>query len=214
MINKNLIVIFIFLITGAGSCIGTKQHYFNGHITYAYTYETERLNFDSLSRLKPEKGFFRFDQNNYQSRFAGKDTVTYYYSGALNKCLSKLRGSGKMECEDYSMETDSVTSWKLYSTEEKILGLDCDIIEIENSKSSVKYFVSKELRIAPGTYQNHKAYNWGFYASKANGGLILKIEHRFADFIMHGIATEVKNEAADFKALEIDEKKFMEICRK
>ena len=35
--------------------------------------------------------------------------------------------------------------------------------------------VSKEIKISPNTYKDHIAYNWQFYGSEAEGGLILAI---------------------------------------
>ena len=110
------------------------------------------------------------------------------------------------------MFTDSIISWKIYPANETILGQDCDILELQKKNSFVKYQVSKQYRIAPLTYQNHRSYNWDVYGQKANGGLILKSEHRFKQFTMNGIATEVKKYNEKFNALEIDEKKFTELC--
>lgn len=77
--------------------------YFTGIIKYKYTYESNVLNADSLKRIKPNKSLFRYDNNDYQSQFIGKDTLTYFYSGKLNKCLSetnskKIMTAKIMEC--------------------------------------------------------------------------------------------------------------------
>jgi hypothetical protein len=204
-------LILMLLITGA--CNNSKhEEYFSGEVVYSYTYENSILNTDSLAKERPVKGIFRYDGNNYQSQFQGKDTFTYYYSGSLNKALSQAGSSLHYECEDYGIATDSVLSWKLYPAEEKVFGQHCDILELQKKTSFVKYYVSREEKTAPPTYQKHKAYNWDFYGEKANGGLILKMEHRFTIFTMKGIATDLKKQDAKFKALEIDEKKMIEIC--
>jgi len=67
-------------------------------------------------------------------------------------------------------------------------------------------------KVAPATYQKHKAYNWDVYGEKGGGGLILKMEHRFKYFSMKGTVTMIKDEPGDFKALQLDERKFLEIC--
>jgi hypothetical protein len=69
------------------------------------------------------------------------------------------------------------------------------------------------LKIAPATYRHHISYNWDIYGDKANGGLILRSEHHFKYFTMNGIATAIELKAADFKALEIDEKLFSQFCK-
>jgi hypothetical protein len=85
---------------------------------------------------------------------------------------------------------------------------------LQKRTSFVKYYVSREQKVAPATYQNHKAFNWDVYGEKASGGLILKLEHRFKNFTMKGTAIEVKKQDEKFKALETDEKKMIEICNK
>ena len=205
-------ILFFLLLNMAGCNRNKEEKYFVGEVVYSYTYESNILNTDSLAKERPVKGIFRYDLNNYQSRFQGKDTFTYYYSGSLNKCLSQSGSSEKFECEDYGINTDSVISWKIYPADEKVLGQDCDILELQKKTSFVKYYVSREEIVAPATYQIHKAYNWDVYGEKAKGGMILKLEHRFKNFTMKGIATDLKKLNAKFKALEIDEKKMIELC--
>ncbi len=204
-------LILMMLITSACSN-SKKEEYFSGEVVYSYTYESSILNTDSLAKERPAKGIFRYDLNNYQSQFLGKDTFTYYYSGSLNKALSQAGSSQHYACEDYGKATDSVISWKIYPANEQVLGQNCDILELQKKTSFVQYYVSREEKKAPATYQKHKAYNWDIYGEKAKGGLILKMEHRFAVFTMKGIATELKKQDAKFKALEIDEKKMIELC--
>ena len=200
------------LLVHAGCSNKSTEHYFTGSIEYAYTYSSDSLNTDSLTKTRPVKGIFRYDLDNYQSQFLGKDTHTYYYSGNLNKALSFSGNGSDYDCDDYAIATDSVTGWKLYDTDEKILGQNCSVLELQKGNSWVKYFISKEKKIAPATYQKHKAYNWDVYGEKAGGGLILKMEHRFKYFSMKGTATMINDVPGDFKALQLDERKFLEIC--
>ncbi|MBL7723502.1 MAG: hypothetical protein JNK27_05100 [Chitinophagaceae bacterium] len=206
-------ILFIILIVLTGCNSKNEGEYFSGEISYTYSYTSEILNADSISRIRPSKGFFRYDTANYQSSFTGADTFTYYYSGSLNKCLSESGSSKKYECEDYSIITDSVLSVKDYATEEEILGHPCRILELQKKNSWVKYYYATDLRIAPATYKNHKAYNWDIYGMKAEGGLILKMEHRFNKFVMSGVVNGLSIKKDDFGALEIDKSLFSEICK-
>jgi hypothetical protein len=108
--------------------------------------------------------------------------------------------------------TDSVSTYKVYDTDEKVLGYSCKILEMQKGNSWVKNYVSNELKMAPATYQKHKSYNWDFYGEKAGGGLILKSEHRFKNFVMKGVVTNIKTHPGDFNALEMDVKQIGEIC--
>ena len=207
--NRLLFFTMVFII----GCDKPGNKYFTGIIEYAYTYSSDSLNADSLAKTRASKSLFRYDTINYQSRFIGVDTIAYYYSGRSNKCLSETGHLGNYECEDYGAFTDSVISYKLTHTDEKILGYSCKILEIQKKNSWLRYYVSNELKIAPATYRQHISYNWDFYGEKANGGLILRSEHRFKYFTMKGIATAIELKAADFKALEIDEKLFSQFCK-
>jgi len=208
----NRLLLFFAMIFIIG-CNSQGNKYFTGTIEYAYTYSSDSLNADSLAKTRPSKSLLSYDTINYQSRFTGVDTSTYYYSGKFNKCLSGTGHLGKYECEDYGTFTDSVISYKLLDTDEKILGYGCKILEIQKKNSWLRYYVSNELKIAPATYRQHVSYNWDVYGDKANGGLILRSEHRFKYFTMKGIATAIELRAADFKALEIDEKLFSQFCK-
>lgn len=212
--KNGYIYMLIVLLVQAGCRNNGSQDYFTGVVEYAYTYSSDSLNTDSLSKLRPVKGIFRYDQENYQSQFLGKDTLTYYYSGRLNKALSKADNGPGYVCEDYTVVSDSVIGWKLYDTDEKILDQNCLVLELQKKNSWVKYYISKEKKVSPSTYQKHKAYNWDIYGEKARGGLILKMEHRFKYFSMMGTATMIKEEAGDFKALELEEEQIRTICNK
>lgn len=188
------------------------KKYFTGIIEYQYSYESNVLNSDSLKRVKPFKSLFRYDNNDYQSQFIGQDTLTYYYSGKLNTCLSQTNSQQNYECEDYGILTDSIIYFKVYDADEKVIGHPCKIVEFQTNYFWNKYYISADLKIAPDTYQKHLAYNWSFYGDKADGGLILKLEHRFKNYTMKGIVVELKKFEDNFNALEIGENLIEEVC--
>lgn len=212
MTHNRTLILLILAIAGMTGCKNSGNKYFTGMIGYDYSYSSDSMNADSIAKLRPATGIFRYDEINYQSRFFGKDTVSYYYSGTLNKCLSQTGSRPDYACEDYGLVTDSVLNWKLYQTNEKVLGYSCKILEMQKRNSWVKYYISEELKIAPATYKTHRSYNWDVYGEKADGGLILKMEHRFNSFTMKGTAIVIEKGGPGFKALEPDETKFTEFC--
>lgn len=209
--NKSIIFIAIFFV--AACKIDPGPNYFTGTIEYTYTYTSDSLNTDSLAKARPSKSILRYDTLNYQSEFIGTDTNTYYYSAHHNKCLSETNTLKNYECEDYGAFTDSVISYKILDTDEKIMGYTCKILEVQKKNSWLQYYVSNELRIAPATYQKHVSYNWDFYGEKASGRLILRSQHHFKYFTMKAIATAINQSDYNFKALEIDEKLFSQFCK-
>lgn len=209
---KHLYIFLFSVILLNASCI-QKQQYFNGQIEYKYTYEGDSINIDSLTRLKPHKSIFLFDNNNYQSKFIGQDSFTYYYNGTLNKCITETNSNKDYACEDYGIPTDSIISFKTYDTDEKVLGFQCKIIEFQAKRFWNKYFVSTDLIIAPGTYNKHVSYNWKYCNEKTGGGLILKSEHRFKNYTMKGVITAINQHDNNFHAVPFDEKTISAICK-
>lgn len=205
------IIFLTYSLLLLSSC--NESHYFMGTIEYQYTYESSTLNADSLTKYKPFKSEFRYDYLNYQSRFFGVDTITYYYSGKLGKCISQINDEEIFQCEDYRIQTDSIISFKVYETEEKIMGYNCRIIEWQGKYFYNIFYVSTDLKIATGTYKDHLSYNWKFYGEKTGGGLILKSEHRFKNYTMKGIVVNIKGEDDYFKALIVDNKNFEINCK-
>ncbi|MBL7738347.1 MAG: hypothetical protein JNK14_03955 [Chitinophagaceae bacterium] len=208
-----LIPVFLAVIFQYACKEKVSSKFFSGTIEYSYAYSSDSMNIDSLTKTRPAKSIFRYDTSGYQSLFINSDTVTYYYSGKENKCLSRNNSEDKYECEDYSVVTDSVIAYKLYDTEEKVLGYSCRILEVQKKNSWLRYHVSTDLRIAPAVYNKHVSYNWDFYGNKASGGLILRSEHRFRYFTMRGTATAVNRADGNFNALEAAEKLFSAICK-
>ena len=211
MSSKITLLVYLTCFFAVGCKENNNQNYFSGTIEYAYSYGSDSLNIDSLTNARFSKGIFRYDTANYQSHFIGADTATYYYSGKLNKSIYKI-DSAKYECEDYGIANDSVLSFRLYDTDEEILGYRCRILELQKKNSWVKYYVSTGHKIAPATYRKHRSYNWDLYGEKANGGLILKMEHRLKIFTLFGVATLLNQETGNFKALEIDESELEQAC--
>lgn len=207
------IVLILLVVIVFSKCKEADKKIFTGTIEYAYTYTSDSLNADSIAATRQQKAFFRYDANNYQSQFINPDTTTYYYSGNLNKCLEEKNHDQQYACEDYSKENDVVLSFKVYDTNEKILGHRCKVLEVQKKNALLIYYFSTNMKMAPATYSQHRSYNWDFYGDKSEGGIILKSEIRFKDFTKKGIATEIREYDQDFKALEIDEEKFSEVCK-
>ena len=122
----------------------------------------------------------------------------------MGKCISQINSTNKFECEDYSVSTDTILSYKEYETNEKILGQKCKIIEWQGKYFYNIFYVSTDMQISQTTYKNHVSYNLKFYGEKSKVILILKSEHRFKNYTMKGIAVSMKEEKNDFTSLNID----------
>ena len=191
-----------------------KPTYFTGQIEYTYSYESDVLNIDSLSALKPSKSIFRFDLHNYQSQFFGQDTITYYYLEKINRALSKTNNKLDSVCQDYGVETDSLRSLRVYDGTQTILGYTTQIIEFQGKYFWNRYEVSKKHKISPATYSRHESYNWSVYGSQTEGGLILRSTHDFGRYSMIGQVCSIKVGKGLFHALDIPEGQVYQLYHK
>ena len=146
------------------------------------------------------------------SIFIGSDTITYYYKSDINKAVWKNKDKEEFECEDYGIPTDSIITFKIYPTKEKIQGQEVEVLEYQSKYFWTRYYMSKALKISPKTYKDHLAYNMSFYGDKTEGGLILKLEHRFENYSMRGDLLELKRYKPNFIAIEINKNEIINTC--
>lgn len=186
---------------------------FQGELHYKYTYESSSIPLGYLYSVRPNTGIFAYDLKNYQSTFMGADTIRYYYSSEYNKAIFSKNHIFDASCEDYSVNPDSLLFYKVYDSEELILGQRCMVIEFRSASTFNRYHVSKEHFLAPDTYKKHVAYNWAFYGEQADGGIILRVEHHFPQFVMMGEITKMVEYTNGERAWDIKDQVFVNACR-
>ena len=188
-------------------CIDTRprpeqEAWFSGRIVYSYSYSSSELDADSLALERWSSGQMIFHGPDYMSRYVGLDTSTYFYSGPTGRCAAYEPGK-QPYCEDYRAPTDSIASISIKPASELVLGRTCDLVELKGRWSDTRYWVSRELRMDPASYALHHAYNWKAYADASKGGIILKVEHRFSRYTMHGTATLIEPIAPSSEFVEL-----------
>ncbi len=169
----------------------TGSPWFEGDITYQYTYSSSSLNADSLAQLRPHTGIMRFKGADYQSEFLASDTSYSVYVSSINRGYGYTNQQANEYCEDYSELTDSIIHHRVYATDTTILGHSCKVLEFQTTRALNRYYVSTTTPYHPDSYRHHKAYNWSFIGAQAEGGIVLKVEHHFGAYTMIGIATAV-----------------------
>lgn len=205
----SLLTLFIVLFI---SC-GQAPSYFEGKIIYQYSYESETLNADSLAENRTASSEFYYQGARYKNSFIGKTIDRYIFNGDTGFSYHESSQTDTILCEDYRLPTDSVINLQIIPTKEKVLGYATQIIEIVGKFSTTKFWVSTTLKTNPDWYKSHQAYNWHFYLEQADGGIILKVEHIFKHFTMHGIATEVKLMDVPEKIFELQKDKILLDCK-
>ncbi len=209
-------ILFQFLIILNFACNSEKQHpeetFFEGLIEYAYTYQSDALNVDTLKAQRPYKGMMIYKDSMYKSVFvANHKTETYIYNNAEGIAYD-LSAEDSIDCEDYKIQKDSILRYEILETDEKILGHEVKILEFDSKYATQRFYFSTKFKAAPHNYDKHLAYNWKFYKEKAKGGVILKVEHIFKNFTMFGIATNVEVKEIDNHEFEFQKRKLKATC--
>ena len=154
-----------------------------------------------------------FKDSKYKSIFESKNKMEIYIYDNESGIAYDLTDKDSIGCEDYKMNNDSIYSYEIIETDEKVLGHEVKILEFKSKYATNKFFFSKNYKVAPHNYDKHLAYNWKFYMEKADGGVILKVEHVFKKFTMKGVATQFEVQEINPKLFEIDKNKLKMACR-
>jgi hypothetical protein len=212
--------ILLSIINALSNCKTTtkneRQDSFEGIIEYAYTYQSDSINIDSLKTNRPSSGQMVYKDSLYKSvfiGFIGKNTESYIYDNHTGIAFHLSISSDSIDCEDYTAQNDTVFSYQIIETGEKILGEEVNILEFVSKYATQRFYYSLKHKVAPFNYDKHLAYNWNFYKEKTNGGVLLKVEHIFKKFTMIGIATKIEAKEISIKEFRFDLNKLKAACR-
>lgn len=197
---KNLLFIFLTCLVFL-NCKTEEVADFEGFIKYEYTYESDSLNVDTLKKHRPSLSLFYYKDSLYLSSFIGQSTDMYIVNGKTGVAYYLSGENDTIVCEDYTKQTHQIKNYNLLPSEETVLGYDTRILEIEMEDATTRFWVSTDLKVNPQNFKNHIAYNWFFYLQKADGGIILKMEHEYPTFTMKGLATQIQS-------MEVPDSKF------
>ena len=185
---------------------------FEGRIQYAYTYQSDSLDIDTLKAQRPHSGQMIFKDSMYKSVFVSDDkTETYLYDNATGIAF-EWSAKDSIQCEDYKIPTDSVLRFEIIETDEKILGQEVKILEFDSKYATQRFYFSTKYKVAPHNYDKHEAYNWKFYMEKAKGGVPLKVEHIFKNFTMIGMVTRFEEREILKQEFQFQKRKLKPAC--
>jgi hypothetical protein len=197
------IIITILAASSYWGCASPESPYFEGVVSYTYSYQSDALDADSLRTVYPKTSDFYYSGPNYKSVFQAQELEEYIYFGENGKCYTRdTTGSGFL-CEDYSKPTDTVFQLELRESDEVIPGHACQLLAVKAGGFDSEFYFSPEIRLPPESYRLHEAYNWRAIMEKTGGGMILKSVHHFEDFTMTGVATALRKEAMPDTIFEV-----------
>lgn len=203
---------FIFSLIYSCSMPAPKENTFEGEIEYAYSYQSDTLNLDTLKAQRPTSGLMVYRDSMYKSVFIGKNTESYVYDNHTGVAFHLTVNSDSIDCEDYTTAGDTVLNWEVKNTDETILGEPVGILEFSTPNATHRFYYSLQHKTAPYNSDKHAAHNWKFYKEKAGGGVLLKTEHIFKDFTMTGIARRIDVREVAAEEFEIDKSKLVDEC--
>lgn len=214
MISFEINFFFVFIALHLFGCTAPEsQNSFEGIIEYAYSYQGDSVNGDTLDAARATTGKMIYKGSKYKSVFIGKNTESYIYDNDTGLANFISSETDSIDCEDYTVQNDSILFFQIINTDEKILGEKVKILKFSSVYATHRFYFSLKHKVAPSNYDKHEAYNWKFYKEKADGGVLLKVEHIFKKMKMTGIATKLEARPVSAKEFEIDTSKLKAVCR-
>ena len=134
---------------------------------------------------------FYIKGGNYKIDNEGNSMLWRLYINADNKLYYKFFNSDVLVWDDATIDQEKVTGTELRTTNEKILGYDCNEVILHCNTGTWKYYFNTKLFIDSRLFSNCLIDSWYPYLLKANA-VPLKIVNENADFIMESTAVAVK----------------------
>jgi hypothetical protein len=179
---------------------------FEGKITYQNSYKSKLPNvkdeqFNSMMGTKQE---YYIKGGNYKSVTNGTFAQWQLYINQDNKLYSKFSNSETILWNDGGVNTDSVIKIQVNKGVTEILGYKCDELILTCKSGIQKYYFNSKIGVDTKLYVNHKFGNWYDYMKQANA-LPLKMIIDNEQFVLEGVATEIKPMKIDDKEFKLPE---------
>jgi hypothetical protein len=198
------ILIFIELLF----VLNTEAQIFEGKITYINNYQSKLANLKSeqLNAMMGTKQEYFIKGNNYKSVFNGAFTKMQLYKASENKSYTLTGKNDTLYFEDYSINKDEAIKYELKKNQETVIGVLCDVLIIQASKSKTYFYFNSKYNIQPELFKQHNYGNWFYIISKTKA-LPLKTVYETDQFILTSVATEIKEVKLEDSFFEVLDKK-------
>lgn len=190
------ISLFILIIVSGLTAAGQGQKYFEGEITYQFTFKADRVP-DAAKLLSPylgEGSILYFKEGNYRHEFIGGLLEFDLYNKEANKIYLKKRNNDTIFWTDCGLRGDTIQKFSYSPKTDTIIGIVCDRLVIQyKGKSETHFYNSDSARINPAWFENFKL-NDEYLVDKKEQSIYLKGEHSFERFTLIETATKLSAE--------------------
>ncbi len=168
---------------------------FQGEIVYVYS-ATDLNGVDKTlecEKIMGKEQHYFINSNNYKT-LNELDVLTSVFNGSSNKL--HFFSNGKSLATIYA-SMDINKSYKILKLDEKIklLGYDCDALEVVTENDKTVYYYSQKLKANLKTFEKHNYGGWFKYLTSSNGALPLKyvITNQKMNMIITATAKQIKS---------------------
>ena len=181
-----------------------ESDYFTGYIKHRHYYKSEKLDADSLNRIKSKGDLYFFNDQFYKGYTFSKDTLIFIYNSKKNQSIFLKQGDDSYGCLDYSISNSGkLKNWYSEPSKNQILGYDCSKIVLEYDDVTYKYYISDEFELNPNLYVNHTAYGFDERMRLTKGQSAVRTE------IIYDLYTMVID-IEDYKKIPVSSSEFVE----
>lgn len=155
----------------------SKEKYFQGVITYNmdYTDKTGEMSKEESKQYIGNEQKYFIRGSKYKSVMNGLLKLTQFYTGN-DTLYSTMKGVKAVMYIDTKKQEEKIVSSIIKKKEMLILGYDCNVLEVETTGGTMKYYFNESLKVDKDLYKNHKKGFWYYCLNKTEGALPLRWE--------------------------------------
>lgn len=188
--TKHLISIILLVWAAAQGAVYAQS--FEGKITYQVTYESKmpKVSDDQLTAFMGGSHEYYIKGGDYMMLSDGEYFQSLLYVSSENRLYIKTVESDTLYWMDGDFEESEVESFRFLDEEEKVMGMECDVLEVIKSKGKSVYYFNDEYKIDPDLFINHSFEGLNFVLQKTKS-LLLKAISEGEEYTRISIATSV-----------------------
>lgn len=175
-----------------------QNEHFEGAIIYDIVYQdkTGEMSDEEAQQFMGNEQKFSIKGDKYASEMNGFLNVKQIYVGN-DTLYSQMGGINALMYIDAKENPDSLISYKITEVDEKILGYDCQLLEIKSTEGLTSYYFNPKIVVNPEDYKNHEYGFWKFSLNVTGGALPLKSISDYEDLKLVIIAKSIDREILD-----------------
>ena len=181
---------------------------FEGTITYSNSFKSKSpsLKDEQLATMMGTKQEYSIKGGNYKSIFNGTFVKMQLYKNIENRSYTLTGKSDTLYWENYGVNKDAAIKYEVRNSNEKIMGLPCDLLIVQTPKSKTYYYYNKKYGINSELFKRQAYGNWYYIISKTKA-LPLKTVYENDLFVLTSTAVKISPVKLQLSSFELPDKK-------